>query len=339
MSVAPNLVSIVILNWNGGEYVRDCIDHVLNQTHPAIELIVVDNGSTDGSDDEIERAYRQVTLIRNRENLGFAGGMNRGIEHAAGGFVLLLNMDAFLAPTYIEAAMRALAQRPEVGAVGGKIYQLVDGQKTSIIDSVGHLLQKRIAHDFSLRGLEERPDDCAVREVVHNRLIYGPDGSCPILRRSMLEDIRFPSGEYFDEKYFIINEDMDLWMRAHLRGWQALYVPEAVAWHVRSVSQGGQVRLVDKSDFYQRHALKNRYLTILKAFPVGLLLYLLPHLFLAETLTWGYFAAVKPRCLVNVVGAQLDVLRLLPWALARRKYIQSRRTASVRSLLPLFSKF
>ena len=73
MSVAPNLVSIVILNWNGGEYVRACIDHVLNQTHPAIELIVVDNGSTDGSDDEIERAYCQVTLIRNQENLGFAG--------------------------------------------------------------------------------------------------------------------------------------------------------------------------------------------------------------------------------------------------------------------------
>lgn len=339
MQTIPGLVSVIVLNWNDGTYVCDCIDHVLAQTYPSVEIIVVDNASTDGSADEIARLYNQITLLRNQKNLGFAGGMNRGIEHTAGEFVLLLNTDAFLAPTYIEAVMRALAERPEVGAAGGKIYQLVGGQKTTVIDSVGHLLRKRIAHDFSLRGLEEKPDGCTTPEVAYSRLIYGPDGSCPILRRSMLEGVRFPSGEYFDENYFIINEDMDLWMRAHLRGWQALYVPEAVAWHVRSVSQGGQIRLVDKSDFYQRHALKNRYLTILKAFPVGLLLYLLPHLFLAEILTWGYFAAVKPRCLVNVVGAQLDVLRLLPWALARRKYIQSRRTASVRSLLPLFTKF
>jgi hypothetical protein len=155
----------------------------------------------------------------------------------------------------------------------------------------------------------------------------------------MLEDVRFPSGEYFDESYFVINEDMDLWMRAHLRGWQAVYVPEAVAWHVRSVSQGGQVRLVDKASFYQRHALKNRYLTILKDFPVGLLLRLFPYLVLAEFSTWAYFAFTKPRSLINVVGAQLDVLRLMPQVLARRKHIQSRRVVSVRALLPLFTKF
>jgi hypothetical protein len=155
MDAVPNLVSVVVLNWNGGEYVRACIDHVLGQSYPEIELIMVDNGSTDGSAAEMERTYQQVTLIRNQRNLGFAGGMNRGIQHAKGAFVLLLNTDAFLASTYVETVLRVMAERPEVGAAGGKIYQYIEGEKTSIIDSVGHLLQKRIAHDFSCRGLED----------------------------------------------------------------------------------------------------------------------------------------------------------------------------------------
>jgi GT2 family glycosyltransferase len=339
MNTIPSLVSVVILNWNGGESIRDCIDHVLDQTYPDVELIVIDNGSTDGSAEGVEQAYPRAILIRNQRNLGFAGGMNRGIEYATGEFVLLLNTDAFLAPIYVEAVLCAIAERPRVGAAGGMIYQHVDGEKTAIIDSVGHLLRKRIAHDFSYRGMEKGANGCISPEVRESRLVYGPDGSCPILRRTMLEDVRFPSGEYFDESYFIINEDMDLWMRAHLRGWQALYVPEAVAWHVRSVSQGRQIRLVDKANFYQRHALKNRYLTILKDLPLGLLLRLFPYLVLAEMLTGMYFAIVKPRCLVNLIGAQLDVLRLMPQVLARRKYIQSRRVVSAQSLLPLFTKF
>jgi GT2 family glycosyltransferase len=170
-------------------------------------------------------------------------------------------------------------------------------------------------------------------------LVFAPSGCCPLVRRAMLDDVALAPGAFFDEAYFAFGEDLDLWFRAHLRGWQCLYQPLAVAWHTHSGSLGGRVGLFDKPAFYQRHALKNRYLTMAKDLPGGLLLWLSPWLMLTEGLLFWYVLLRRPGSLGNLLGAWREALRLLPDARRQRRQIQARRTVDWQSLRPYFRGF
>lgn len=321
-----DLVSIIVLNWNGREYIRSCVEHVLNQTYWKLEIIVVDNGSTDGSIEFIQTEYPGLRFIKNETNLGFCKGMNQGIGVSDGAYVILLNQDAFLSEDFVERAIGAAEKDERIGMVGGKIYRFMDGQKTTDINHVGHFLRKRVAHTNS-------------RNSTREEFVFGPTGCCPFLKREMLEDVRLSSGEYYDESYFAYGEDLDLWFRAQLRGWKCLFVPDVIAWHVHSGSLEGKIRLIEKPSGIQIHALKNRYLTIVKDFPLDLLLYLLPYLILAEFAIWPYFLLKRPRNLVNLFIAWWNVLTLIPDALQKRRRIQSAKVMPSSYLKQFFIEF
>jgi GT2 family glycosyltransferase len=208
--------------------------------------------------------------------------------------------------------------------IGAKVCYYEDGQKTSKINHAGHFLRKRISHVNS--------ENSTVDEFV-----FGPSGCCPFLRREMLEDVRLPSGDYYDEAYFFYGEDLDLWFRAHLRGWKCLFVPSVVAWHVHASSLGGSPLLIRRPLSYQRDALKNRYLTIAKNLPRDLWLWLGPWLFLTELLTCCYFLVRSPKSLLALAAAWADVIGLLPSALRKRREIQRRRSATPQDLKVLFA--
>lgn len=323
---AAPLVSVVILSWNSAGYIRSCIDRVLDQTYQDVEVVLVDNASTDGSTERIAREYPSLKLLRNSENLGFATGMNQGISASRGEYVLLLNADAFLSATFVEKALCSLENRPDekIGMLGGKIYRLSsDLEPTGDIDNVGMFLLRRFAHVNS-------------KNVDAEEFVFGPSGCCPFLNREMLEDVRLSDTEYFDEQYFAFGEDLDLWFRAQLRGWQCLYCPDVVAWHVHSASLGGRVRLFQKPPFFRRHALKNRYLTIIKDVPLGLLVSLAPWLVITELGLFFYVAFREPRALPSLLLAWKDVVPLLPGALAKRRAIQSGRQVSMAYLREFF---
>ena len=317
-------VSVILLNWDGGALVVDCLRHVLAQSTPPAQIIIVDNGSRDGSPDALAQACPDAIWVRNAANRGYAAGMNQGLGVADGELCLLLNQDVLLAPGYLAEASAAMNSDGRTGMVGGKILRLVDGGKPDAVDSTGLFLRKT----FSLAN---GPDEAGP--------VFGPSGACPLVRRAMLEDVALAPGMYFDDGYFAFGEDIDLWFRGHLRGWQCRYAPAAVAWHTHSGSLGGNVGLIDKPDAFQRHAMRNRYLTMVKDVPAGLALWLAPWLLVTELFSPFYLLSRRPQSLGNLASAWVQVLRLLPHAWRQRRAIQGRRTVPWGELRAYFRGF
>ena len=299
--MTPSLVSAVLLNWNGGPLVVDCLRHLLAQTYQPLQIVIVDNGSSDDSVAALSQLCPDALWVRNPSNRGYAAGMNQGIALATGELVLLLNQDVLLAPDYLAEAAASLQKDPRLGMVAGQVLRLAGREKTGELANPGFFLRRTMALVNSANSKEEE-------------LVFGPSGCCPLVRRSMLDDVALAPGAFFDEAYFAFGEDLDLWFRAHLRAWLCLYQPRALAWHTRSGSLGGKVGLFDKPDTFQQHALKNRYLTIVKDLPAGLLLWLSPWLLLTEGLLIWYVILRRPRSLGNLVWSWREFLRLLPRA-------------------------
>ena len=273
----------------------------------ASQVVVVDNGSTDGSAEWVAEHYAAIRLQRNETNRGFAVGYNQAIAACSQPFVLILNTDVFLAPDFIERALADLVAHPRAGAATGRVYQ----QATDEWLNSGFFLRPQVRTEHSA-NLEE------------SEAVFGCSGALILFRRAMLEDIRI-GGQYFDESYFSYGEDIDLAWRAQLLGWQARYAPQAHAHHVGSGSSGGQIRFVDKAAFLQRHLLKNRYLTLVKNTTPGLAVRLLPAFLLAEPLVWLYMLMRLPWRLPYLLLALSDAVRLLPAALRWRHQVMRRR--------------
>ncbi len=315
------LVSVVIANWNGVRHIRRCLDAVFDQTWAEIEVVVVDNGSTDGSKEIIRRNYPQARLIENPANRGFGVAYNQAIRAAHGPYLLALNADVFLDREFVRLAVVGMERDPGIGTVAGRIYR--DG--TQDLMNAGVYLRKRLSLVNSAN-------------VDQEEFVFASNGAAPFHRRAMLEDVKV-FDEYFDESYFAYQEDIDLAWRAQLRGWRCLYVPEATAHHVGSASVDGKVRLIDKPPFFQRHVLKNRYMTLTKNCSPGLFLSLFPSLLLTELLTWPYFLLRRPLRVPYLALAIVDYLRLLPLTLRKRRLIQGRRRVNDRYIRQFFKGF
>jgi GT2 family glycosyltransferase len=225
-------VSAVILNWNGGGIVCDTIASVLDLAPPLSGVIVVDNGSTDGSDVEIERRFPQVTLIRNGANLGFAAGNNVGIVHAlenGADCVLLLNNDTRLEPSTVDVMVSALSADPHPGVVVPKIYY----------DSPGERQHKRIwAAGARWRAFPPRVTMRGYNELDRGQYdVPGPIDyatACALLiRRETVETTGL-----LDESYFMYQEDYAFCDQVRAGGLTLWYEPRAIVYHLVSASTG-----------------------------------------------------------------------------------------------------
>ncbi|MCC7263631.1 MAG: glycosyltransferase family 2 protein [Candidatus Latescibacteria bacterium] len=310
-----------LANWNGMKYLGRCLAALYAQTCPLSEVVVVDNGSTDGSKEWLRAQYPQVRLIENTTNRGFAAGSNQAIAACTAPFVLVLNTDVFLEPDFLALAMPGFSRSPRVAAVTGRVYQ----EGTDELLNGGFFLRRqiRIRHSTNLAEPEA---------------VFGATGAVVLFRREALEDLRV-EGEYFDESYFGYGEDIDLAWRAQLWGWQVRFEPGPLAHHVGSGSLDGRLRFAEKPAFFQRHVLKNRYLTVIKNASPGVLAELLPALLLTELLLWPYLLLRWPRRAPYLALALVDVLRLFPQAWRRRRLIQSRRQVSAAHIRGLLRGF
>ena len=247
------IVSVGIVTWNSEQDLPACLEGVAAQEDLTLELIVVDNGSTDGSVDLVRKRYPAAALLTNPENKGYCRAHNQAIAQAHGEFYLGLNPDVRLLPGYIERMVHALRSRPEYGSVVGKLWQTTDDDPR-VLDSTGLFLDRR-RHQY-LRG-HGRPD---LGQYDQPGEIFGVDGAVAFHRRRMLDDTAI-EGQSFDEQFFTYMEDVDLAWRARLLGWRSWYEPGAQAFHKRKFkpgSRGGMERAI------RRIAVKNRYLMILK---------------------------------------------------------------------------
>ncbi len=223
----PCLVSVVVPNYNGAAFLRDCLDSVRGQTYGPLEAIVVDDASTDDSAEIISTAYPEMRLIRLEQNRGFAHAANQGMSVARGEIVALLNNDAVADSRWIEGLIAALQRHPDAGSAASKILLFDPPDR---INSAGDV--------FRRDGI---PGNRGVWEVDRGQYdeeveVFGASGAAVAYRRSMLADVGF-----FDERFFMYCEDVDLAFRAQLAGYRCIYAPRAVVRHLLSASGGGQL--------------------------------------------------------------------------------------------------
>jgi GT2 family glycosyltransferase len=324
------LISTVILNWNGKAYLRPCLQSVKGQTYPNIEMILVDNGSTDASVEYIKNLFPDLRLLVNRKNMGYGAGNNRGIQEARGRYIFVLNSDTELETGCVEALWTCIETDQEMGVTTPKIL-LYD--KKDIIDAAGLTVYP---DGLSIgRGRLEPQERYTQREEV----FFG-SGCASLYRREMLNEIGL-----FDADFFAYAEDTDLGWRARLSRWKAFYVPEAVVYHHHSKEFGAYSPM--KAFLVER----NRIWVAWKNFPLPILC-LWPFYTLWRYFYQGFGAMVgrgasgrfgresSPLLLVTIlIKAYLSGLIGLPGILRKRKDVQSKKKISNQECYYLFKKY
>jgi GT2 family glycosyltransferase len=215
------LLSVVVVNWELRDELQACLESLEAQTHPELEVIVVDNGSTDGSADFVAERFPHFKLIRESENLGFAEACNRGIAASHGEWVAMLNNDAVAESGWAAALVRAAERAPT--RLGMLQSLMLFKARPDVINTTGIGLGAN-GGGFDLHEGMPRMAGAAEAEI------FCASAGAAAYRRSMLEQIRLENG-YFDRTHFMYSEDLDLGWRAQLAGWTASYLPDSVVYH------------------------------------------------------------------------------------------------------------
>lgn len=266
--------TVIVVNFNGGAFVLECIESLSQQKTPGVEVevVVVDNASTDGSDRQIAQFYPDVRIIRSPKNIGFAGGANLGIANSTGDVIVLINNDAVAAPGFLSAIVAPLADdgNDRVAAVTARIllsgrfvpapgsptaYVSASGQRwervarnatpgsgIALINSTGNQVS-RSGNGRDRSWLDTTDDENSPVEV------FGFSGGGAAIRRAALETVGL-----FDERLFMYYEDTDLAWRLRRAGWSVQYAQGATVWHRHAASSG------IRSPFFLRHNVRNRIL-------------------------------------------------------------------------------
>ena len=305
-----------MVNWNRKELLRACLASLARQDGAEHEVIIVDNGSSDGSADMAEREFG-ARVIRNSENRGFCAANNQGIAVARGDLIALLNNDAEAEPGWLSALSHACRRASDVGMAASKVLVWEDPQR---IDKAGHL----IFPDGQNRGRGSGARDHG--QFDREEEVLWPDGCAAMYRKEMLDAI---GG--FDEDLFAYGDDAELGLRARIAGWRCLYAPGAVVRHHRASTMG--------KDSVERLALieRNRVLLALKLFPWSLL-WLNPFYFglrlVASAVMAGrgggdtsHFPGIRGKLAMvrALVSGDWQALRMAPRTLRKRSEIRKIR--------------
>jgi GT2 family glycosyltransferase len=332
---------VVVVTWNRRDLLRSCLQSLTRQNlNQPFEVVVVDNGSDDGSPEMVLQEYGKSTtfppkftlrLIRNSQNRGFCAANNQGFAVSDTEFVALLNNDAEADSDWLEKLATAFDGRADIGMAASKILVHEDPRR---IDKAGHLIY--------LDGQNRGRGSGELDEGQYDRVeeILWPDGCAAMYRRTMLDEI---GG--FDEDFFAYADDAELGLRARIAGWQCLYIPEAVVRHHRGATLG--VRSSKRLELIER----NRVLLAAKLFPWSLLW--LNGVYYAMRLGAGVWAAItrqgevgkypgirgKLQAAFAVLKGDWQALPLLPRMLAKRRDVERIRKLSPREVRRLILQY
>jgi GT2 family glycosyltransferase len=307
-------VSVTIVTYNSGRFIKRCLESVLAQKCFNKEVIVVDNASTDGTSDILEQFDDRCQIVYNDENVGFAAAQNQAIGLAGGDWVLTLNPDVLLLPNFIQALVDAGHIDPSIGTVCGKLLTITatfDRPDKPLVDSTG------IYFNPMLRHLDRGSQEVDNGHYLKYEYVFGASAAAALYRREMIEDIAL-DGEFFDPDFFVYREDADVAWRAQLLGWQCIYTPQARGYHVRTVLPGNRRAL---PSVINMHSVKNRFLMRIKN--------MTGHLYLRNwfSITVRDFVVVS-CCLLRErtsLKAFLFLARNWKRVLAKRREIMSRK--------------
>jgi len=299
-------VSVVIPNHNGTRWLPGCLDALAAQTFRDREVLLVDNGSTDGSVDLLRERYPDVRLVALERNTGFAPAVNLGIRAARGEYVALLNTDTVVRPDWLAALVRALDQSPaETGAVASKMLSLDDPGR---IDDAGDALSwtgaaEKLGHGEPAHRFTQRGE------------VFSVCAGAALYRRSFLDAVRG-----FDERFFAYLEDVDLGLRGRLLGYRFVFEPAAEVLHK------GHGSGLPRAD-YVRLVTRNRVMLFAKTVPWPLLLKHLPRLLYGQL----YFVVAYRRPGASLAG-YLSLLPCLAHIRRERRRVRASRRIDVGEL-------
>lgn len=299
-------VTVVIVNWNSGRLLADCLECLARQTLQPTRVLVMDNGSEDGSADCADR-FSGVTVRRLGQNLGFAAANNRAFAEADTEFVALLNPDANAEPQWLERLLAAAHAHPDVAVFGS--LQMMQGADEKV-DGLGD------AYHFTGMAWRKGFGRRLARVNLAPGEIFAACGAAALYRRSA-----FIGAGGFDEDFFCYCEDIDLGFRLRLAGERCLFVPDAIVHHCGAACSGGH-----RGEFAVYHGHRNLVWTYIKDVP-GLLFWIfLP---LHVLLNIAFIVRLSLRGQGRLAArAKWDALKGIPRAWAKRASIQSRRVAS-----------
>jgi len=252
-----DLVSVTIVTYNSGRFIKRCLESVLEQKYANVEVVVIDNASTDGTVDILEPFADTCRIYYNEQNLGFAAAQNQAIALAQGEWILTCNPDVLLMPNFIQALVEAAHVDPKVGTVCGKLLTIrasFDLPEKQLVDSTG------IYFTPMLRHLDRGSQEVDNGHYLNFEYVFGATAAAALYRKSMIDDISV-QGEFFDPDFFVYREDADVAWRAQLMGWRCLYTPLARGYHVRNVLPGNRRALPAEINM---HSVKNRFLMRIK---------------------------------------------------------------------------
>ncbi len=232
-------MSIVLVCWNNKAYVEPCLESLYeSDLNISFDVLVVDNGSTDGSQEMLRERYPSVALIQNDHNVGLAKACNQGIEATAGRYVLLLNNDTIVNGPSMERMVDFLDRTPEAAAVGGRLIN-PDGSLQATYSEFSSLWQELLI--ATRLGALIQPGYPAHKDDPQVRSVDWLSSACLLLRREALKEVGF-----LDEEYFIYGDEADLQYRLKRAGWKVYYLPQVTTIHYggRSMDRWRRRRMV-----------------------------------------------------------------------------------------------
>ena len=304
-------VFVVVPNWNGAEYLGECLKSLLSQSFES-KIVVVDNGSTDGSVELIEKQFPEVMLLKQSKNHGFAGGVNIGLNYAMGQgaeYIALFNNDAVAEKSWLQNLVDVLDKNTKAGIATSKLMR----DDRVHIDSTGDF--------YTIWGMPfpRGRNQKDTGQYDESEEVFGASGGASLYRTALLNEIGL-----FDDKFFAYFEDVDISFRAQLAGWRVIYEPKAIAYHrvgATSSKLGG---------FSRYHSTKNFFLLYIKNMPGYLFFKYLPF-FIIQAVRLAASSLLRGGILAYLRGLA-HFLWLLPYAIMKHVQINHGRKAKLKEI-------
>lgn len=294
--------SVIVPSWNGKKLLEICLPSLVQQSFKDFEVIVVDNGSVDGSVEFVKKNFPRFQVIELPRNFGFATAVNIGIKKAKGEYLILINNDTEVEVRCIEYLIKGADEKKEVGMVGAKMLNFY---KRDLIDSAGDYLDS-VGHASNI-GLGEKDGE----KFQKSGYVFLVTGGGSLFKREMLDKVGL-----FDESYFAYFEDIDLCLRSQLLGFKAWFEPKAVIYHIHKATSSKNQQFLEYLQF------RNMMMTIIKDFPIKLFLKNLNFIkiILVNINTVRYLAF--KGFLLSALKAEIYIMLNLPSLIKKRIHIQ-----------------
>src|SRR3989344_6141718 len=305
------LVSVVILNWNGENYIKDCLDSLKKQKYKNYEIIVVDNNSTDNSIKLFKKYFPKIKLIKNKENLGYSGGNNMGIQNSKGEYIILLNMDTLVDKDWLGELVKVAESDKYIGTCQSKIL-LFD--KKNKINTAGNAINF-LGFGYCMDYLKDKNEVNNIREINFS------SGASILIKREVINKIGL-----LDKDFFLYGEDLDFGWRVLLQGYKNLLAPNSIVYHKYNFS---------RNNLKMYYLERNRLTILLKNYELKTLILISPA-FLFTEIGLLFYSVYKGFFTEKIKGYK-DFFLTIKNTLTKRKKIQIERKIKDKEIIKLFS--